>query len=72
VWALESWGRSFEDVFKWKVGDGREISFWEDSWLNCGALKRVFPRLFSLSSAKAAKVAELGVWTDGVWVWHLG
>jgi len=48
-----------------------KISFWEDNWLNCGLLKRVFPRLFYLSSAKATKVVELGVWTDGVWVWHL-
>jgi len=27
VWASEGWGRNFEDAFKWKVGDGREISF---------------------------------------------
>jgi len=60
VWASEGCGRNFEDTFKWKVGDGRKNSFWEDSWLICGALKRVFPRLFSLSSAKYAKVAQLG------------
>jgi len=30
----------------------------------------VFPRLFSLSSAKDAKVAELENWTNGDWVWH--
>ena len=71
VWALEGWGRSFEDGFKWKVGDGKDIYFWEDSWLGCDALKRVFPILFSLCSAKDAKVAKLGSWSDGVWVWHL-
>ena len=27
VWASEGWGRSFEDSFKWKVGDGKDISF---------------------------------------------
>ena len=27
VWDSEGWGRSFEDGFKWKVGDGKEISF---------------------------------------------
>ncbi|XP_068497961.1 uncharacterized protein [Phaseolus vulgaris] len=70
VWASEGWGRSFEDGFQWDVGDGKGISFWEDSWLSCGALKVVFPRLFSLSLAKDAKVAELGNWIDGVWVWH--
>jgi len=48
------------------VGDGKEISFWEDNWLGCGNLKEVFPRLFSISSAKDAKVAELGYWYNGV------
>ncbi|XP_068472346.1 uncharacterized protein [Phaseolus vulgaris] len=70
VWASEGWGRSFEDGFQWDVGDGKGISFWEDSWLSCGALKVVFPRLFSLSLAKDTKVVELGNWIDGVWVWH--
>ena len=57
VWASEGWGRSFEDGFKWNVGDGKIISLCEDNWLSCGALKGVFPRFFSLSSAKVAKVA---------------
>ena len=38
--------------------------------MSCGALKVVFPRLFSLSLAKDAKVTELENWIDGVWVWH--
>jgi len=46
VWDSEGWGKSFEDGFKWKVGDGKNISFWEDSWLGSDALKKVFPRLF--------------------------
>jgi len=71
VWALEDWGRSFEDGVEWKVGDGKEISFWEDNWLSCSALEGVFPKLFSLSSAKAAKVVELGNWSKDVWIWQL-
>ena len=38
--------------------------------MSCGSLKVVFPRLFSLSLAKDAKVVELRNWIDGVWVWH--
>jgi len=37
VWASEGWGRSFEYGYKWKVGDGKDISLWEDSWLGCDA-----------------------------------
>jgi len=69
VWDSEGWGRSFEDGIKWKVGDDKDIFFWEDSWLSYGALKGVFSRLFSLSSAKGAKVAELGHWINDVWFW---
>jgi len=71
VWASEGWGRSFEDGFKWKVGDGNDIFFWEEGWFRRDALKRVFSRLFFLCSVKDAKVAELGYWSANGWVWHL-
>jgi len=38
VWVLESWGRRFEDRFKWNVGNGKEIIIWEDHWMGCGDL----------------------------------
>jgi len=60
VRSSEGWGRSFEDGFKWKVGDGKEIFFWKDNWLNGETLKNAFPRLFFISSTKDAKLTELG------------
>jgi len=63
---LEGCGRNFEDAFKWKIDNGEEISLREDSWAGCGALKSVYPRLFSLSSFKVVEVVELEVWTNGV------
>jgi len=30
----EGWGRNFADGFMWKIGDGKDIYFWKDSWLN--------------------------------------
>ena len=71
VWDSEGWGRNFEDRVEWKVGNGNDIYFWEDMWLGSDALKKVFPRLFSLCLVKDAKVVELGSWSAGVWVWHL-
>jgi len=71
VWVSKGWGSSFEDGISWKVGDGKDVLFWEDCWLGQDALKRVFPRLFSMCPIKDAKVAEIGSWSDGVWVWHL-
>jgi len=60
VWASKGWGKSFEDGIMWKVGDRKDISFWEDMWLGCGELKSVFSRLFSICSAKNVRVVELG------------
>ena len=68
VWASEGWGRNFEDRVEWKVGNGKNVYFWEDSWLGSDALKKVFPRLFSLCLVKGAKVVDLGSWSVGVWV----
>jgi len=71
VWFSEGWGRSFADGFKWSIGEGKDILFWEDRWLNGESLKSSFPRFFSISSSKNAKVSELGYWSNGDWVWQL-
>ena len=71
VWSPKGWGRSFEDGFKRKVGDGKKILFWKDRWLNGETLKNAFPRLFSISSSKDAKLSKLGFWSNGVWVLQL-
>jgi len=42
VWASKGWGRNFEDRVEWKVGNGKDIYFWEDMWLGSDALKKVF------------------------------
>jgi len=56
-----------EEAFKWKIDNGDSVLFWEDCWAGNGALKRVYPRLFSLSSCKDAKVAEFGKLINGFW-----
>jgi len=33
VWGLEGWGGNFEDAFFWKIGNGKDIIFWEDNWV---------------------------------------
>jgi len=71
VWVSENWERRFEDCFKWKIGNGKLISFWEDNWTRCGDLKSVFPRLCFLSIPFRSKLAEFGNWVEGVWEWKL-
>lgn len=32
--------------FRWKIGNGKSIMFWEDVWCGSRPLKVDFPRLF--------------------------
>jgi len=34
VWNLEEWGNDFDDRGWWEIGDGEEIKFWEDKWVD--------------------------------------
>ena len=43
VWSLEGWGQNFEDVVAWKVGNGKEVMFWEDNWVGRGGVEKCFP-----------------------------
>jgi len=56
----------------WKVGNGKEIRFWEDKWVGNLELKNKFPRLFSLCGDKDKLLECCGVWEEGEWNWELG
>ncbi|KAL4352748.1 hypothetical protein GQ457_06G007230 [Hibiscus cannabinus] len=49
------------DSFKWLVGDGKCILFWEDVWCCEVSLRVKFTRLYRLALRKGAVVAELAV-----------
>jgi hypothetical protein len=42
-----------------RMGNGRNTSFWEDSWVGDTPLRQSFPRLFSISLQKVESVADL-------------
>ncbi|XP_049372092.1 uncharacterized protein LOC125837001 [Solanum verrucosum] len=50
---------------KIKIGNGVKVSFWEDSWLEQGPLKTLFPDVFILNQQQRATVAE--VWSNQGW-----
>ncbi|XP_015955629.1 uncharacterized protein LOC107480021 [Arachis duranensis] len=51
-----------------EVGNGRNIRFWEDEWLQDGSLKECFPRLFSVSNQQGSVIGECGFWDGLEWV----
>nr|XP_025625497.1 uncharacterized protein LOC112717769 [Arachis hypogaea] len=53
-----------------EVGDGRSTRFWEDTWLQVGKLKNLFPRLFMISNQQESVIGDCGFWDGLEWVWQ--
>jgi hypothetical protein len=68
---LEGDERWFVETTVKKLGDGNMTELWNDAWLGTVPLKDRFPRLFSISTLKEAKVAEAGIWVNNSWCWSL-
>ncbi|XP_071688572.1 uncharacterized protein [Rutidosis leptorrhynchoides] len=58
---------------KFILGDGRDILFWEDTWIGDQCFKENFPRLYRLEDDKEAKVCDQIRWIDSIpqisWNW---
>lgn len=47
-----------------KVGNGKDISFWQETWFGTSSLREVFPSLFSLADDNFSTVTDLGYWSS--------
>jgi hypothetical protein len=45
--------------FRWKVGDGKKIKFWEDNWLGNSSLAIQFWDLYTIVNEKTSTIADL-------------
>ena len=52
-----------------KLGNGRKIRFWEDTWCGRQPLCDAFAGLYSIVSSKGAKAVEIWVREDGGGAW---
>jgi hypothetical protein len=50
--------------YRWKVGDGKQIHFWEDTWFGTAPLAVQFWELYCICNEKSRKIAD--IWVDGV------
>ena len=53
------------------LGDGRNIRFWWDEWIEGVVLRLAFPRIFALAANKEGKVRDLGRWINNYWSWKI-
>nr|KYP67558.1 Putative ribonuclease H protein At1g65750 family [Cajanus cajan] len=61
--------RWFDSTMRWKLGDEKEIRFWQDKWLGDQSLLEAFPRIFVNSNQQQNKVADMGTWEGQEWRW---
>lgn len=55
---MEDLGLSFMDSFSRSIGNGADIKFWSDRWLEGGRFKDRFPRLWALEREKKVKLRD--------------
>ena len=53
-----------------KLGEGNEVRFWKDIWVEGSQLKEGFSKLFHLSVQKNVVVSNMGHWENDVWKWN--
>ncbi|EOY13773.1 Uncharacterized protein TCM_032418 [Theobroma cacao] len=52
-------------------GNGLNICFWHDGWMEEVPLKITFPRIYALSINKSGTVSEFGKWLNNKWLWEI-
>lgn len=55
----------------YKIGDGRRVKFWKDSWCNDSSLMVEYPLLFNIAANKDAKVKDYFVGENGQISWNI-
>nr|GEU67757.1 reverse transcriptase domain, reverse transcriptase zinc-binding domain protein [Tanacetum cinerariifolium] len=63
------WG-GFRVLFGFYVGDGRDVRFWVDRWVDDRRLCDRFLRLFHLDRKKEGSVMDKGLWVNDGWHWE--
>jgi hypothetical protein len=55
----ESCGQLKQPKYRWKIGNGRKVKFWEDNWLGSYNLAIQFWDLYMIMNEKNKTVQEL-------------
>ncbi|GJU48131.1 RNA-directed DNA polymerase, eukaryota, reverse transcriptase zinc-binding domain protein [Tanacetum coccineum] len=53
-----------------QLGNGRNVSFWNDIWVGEHRLRDKFPRVFDMESNKECSIAERWVQDQWAWTWN--
>ncbi|GJV63032.1 hypothetical protein Tco_1473860, partial [Tanacetum coccineum] len=79
---LKNQGINFLDFMRLKLGNGNNISFWNDNWIGGNTLKNLYPHIYALENSKqvtvCAKFADIALDASfhrkprgDIWIWSL-
>ncbi|GKE46749.1 reverse transcriptase domain, reverse transcriptase zinc-binding domain protein [Tanacetum coccineum] len=68
---IDGMGLEFSSSCLGVLGNGRDIRFWVDRWVDNRRLCDRFPRLYHLDRRKEGCVWDKGSWVNDVWFWKL-
>ncbi|GJT89609.1 reverse transcriptase domain, reverse transcriptase zinc-binding domain protein [Tanacetum coccineum] len=66
---IDGLGLEFTSSFLGVLGDGSDIRFWVDRWVDNRRLCDRFPKLYHLDRRKESSVMDKGSWVNGGWCW---
>ncbi|KAE8668934.1 putative S-adenosyl-L-methionine-dependent methyltransferases superfamily protein [Hibiscus syriacus] len=67
----DSLGCSIRGKYSYKIGNERNIRFWQDNWAMDHPLMVLFPRIFSIAVNKAGRLFQFGEFSSGGWIWNV-
>jgi len=62
-------GQWVKNSYTWKLSSRNKVMFWEDRWARGFNLRQKYPRIFTNSCQKDAKVENVGKWLNNRWEW---
>ena len=71
VCQLDEEGGWVRNGLRRKMGDGREIKFWEECWVGQTPLKISHNRIFLVSAQQGKPICDMGEWVGEEWRWKL-
>ncbi|EOY00278.1 Uncharacterized protein TCM_010121 [Theobroma cacao] len=64
-------GVRIQPYFVFVLGNGENIRFWSDEWIEDICRKEHFPRIHALANNKCSTVKEFGTWDNRIWEWRV-
>ncbi|GAU44838.1 hypothetical protein TSUD_280390 [Trifolium subterraneum] len=73
IWRLggEEDGNWFSNNISSNFGDGNDIAFWNEKWIDTAPLRVLFSSLYTKTAYPHGLISNMGSWEHDMWKWEL-